>query len=40
MNNKDRIDKIVTDLAPELKKLAKDIHDNPELGLEEFKACE
>ena len=39
MKYKDRIDKIVADLSPELKKLAKDIHDNPELGLEEFKAC-
>lgn len=26
-------------LAPELKKLALDIHDNPELGHQEFKAC-
>ena len=26
-------------LAPELKKLALDIHDNPELGNQEFKAC-
>ena len=34
-----RIDEIVSDIGPELKKLALDIHDNPELGNEEFKAC-
>lgn len=39
MKYKDRIDKIVDALAPELKELALKIHDNPELGLEEYKAC-
>jgi acyl-ACP thioesterase len=34
-----RIDEIVSEIGPELKKLALDIHDNPELGNEEFKAC-
>ena len=34
-----RIDEIVNELKPELKKLAFDIHDNPELGNQEFKAC-
>lgn len=29
----------IAEIAPELEKLAKNIHDNPELGLEEFKAC-
>ena len=36
----DRIQQIVTELAPELKKLALEIHDNPELGHREFKACQ
>ncbi|MCR4709580.1 MAG: M20 family metallopeptidase [Clostridiales bacterium] len=36
----DKINDIVDGLEPELKKLALDIHDNPELGLEEFKACQ
>ncbi len=36
----DRVNNIVDGLEPELKKLALDIHDNPELGLEEFKACQ
>ena len=35
-----RIDEIVDGIEPELHKLALDIHDNPELGLEEFKACQ
>ena len=41
MDNRDfeRIKKIVADLAPELKKLALDIHDNPEMGRKEFQAC-
>ncbi len=41
MDNKDfeRIQEIATSLAPELKKLAMDIHDNPEMGRKEFKAC-
>lgn len=33
------IEKIVEQYAPELRKLAIDIHDNPELGRQEFKAC-
>ena len=39
MKDKDRIDKIVKALEPELKELSHKIHDNPELGLEEYKAC-
>lgn len=39
MTNKERVSKIVDRLAPELRKLALDIHDNPELGLQEYKAC-
>ena len=35
-----RIDEIVEGLEPELRKLALDIHDNPELGNQEFKACQ
>ena len=35
----DRIQTMVQELAPELKKLALDIHDNPEMGNQEFKAC-
>lgn len=41
MDEKDmgRVQEIVTELAPELKKLALDIHANPEMGNEEYKAC-
>ena len=39
MKDKDRIDKIGKALEPELKELSHKIHDNPELGLEEYKAC-
>lgn len=39
MTNKERVSKIVDRLAPELRKLALDIHDNPELGLQEYKVC-
>ncbi len=35
----DRIVEITDDLAPELKKLALDIHGNPEMGRKEFQAC-
>ena len=35
-----RVDEIVDEIAPELRKLALDIHENPELGNEEFKACQ
>ena len=35
-----RVQEIVTALAPELKKLALDIHANPEMGNEEYKACQ
>lgn len=35
----DRIEEIVRELKPELKTLALNIHDNPELGHEEVKAC-
>ena len=34
----DRIDTVVEQLAPDLKKLALDIHGNPELGHQEVKA--
>ncbi len=34
-----RVNEIADSLEPELKKLALDIHDNPELGNQEFKAC-
>ena len=40
MKDKERIDQIVADLAPELKEMSHKIHDNPELGNEEFKAYE
>ena len=33
------VEKIVGVYEPELRKLAMDIHDNPELGREEYKAC-
>ena len=35
----DRINETVKKYEPELRKLALDIHDNPELGMKEFKAC-
>ena len=35
----DRIQTLVKELTPELKKLALDIHENPEMGNQEFKAC-
>ncbi len=35
----DRVNKIVEELEPELRELALKIHDNPELGHQEFKAC-
>ena len=34
-----KINLIVDEAAPKLKELSKKIHDNPELGNEEFKAC-
>ena len=34
------IEKAVAEAAEDLKKLALDIHDNPELGKQEFKACQ
>ena len=39
MKDQERVSKIIDALAPELKTLALNIHDNPELGLQEFKAC-
>lgn len=39
-NDFERVQQIVEELAPELKKLALDIHENPELGRQEFKACQ
>lgn len=39
MTNSERVSRIVDGLRPELKELALRIHDNPELGMEEFKAC-
>lgn len=38
-NTKQRIEEITEALAPELKKLALDIHANPELGRQEHQAC-
>ena len=38
MKEKERLNQIVEELSPELIKLAKDIHANPELGFQEFKA--
>lgn len=38
MKEKERINEIVKGLAPELIKLSKEIHANPEVGMEEFKA--
>jgi len=35
----ERVQEIVKELSPELKKLALDIHANPELGRKEYKAC-
>lgn len=35
-----RIDEIAEKIEPELRKLALDIHDNPELGNQEFRACQ
>lgn len=35
-----RVQEIAEELAPELKKLALDIHGNPELGNEEYRACQ
>ena len=40
MKDKQRIDEIAAALAPELKELAHYIHDNPELSMQEYKACE
>lgn len=39
MEDFERVEQIVAELAPELKDLARFIHDNPELGKEEKKAC-
>ena len=39
MDMRNRVEEAVKKYEPELRKLALDIHDNPELGLEEFKAC-
>ncbi|MCR4724018.1 MAG: M20 family metallopeptidase [Clostridia bacterium] len=39
MKDKQRIDEIAAALAPELKELAHYIHDNPELSMQEYKAC-
>lgn len=36
----EQIEKVVADAAEDLKKLALDIHANPELGKQEFKACQ
>ena len=35
----DRVQEIVSELAPDLKELTLKIHDNPELGNQEHKAC-
>ena len=39
MKDQERVSGIVEALKPELKTLARNIHDNPELGMQEFKAC-
>ena len=39
MNLKEKIIAAADCIAPELIKLSHDVHDNPELGMEEFKAC-
>ncbi|MBQ8091604.1 MAG: M20 family peptidase, partial [Pyramidobacter sp.] len=39
MNLKEKIASTVDRIAPELIKLSHDVHDNPELGMQEFKAC-
>ncbi len=39
MTDQERVVKIVDALKPELKELTLKIHDNPELGMQEFKAC-
>ena len=39
MKEKERIEQIVQRLAPELKELSHKVHDNPEIGMEEYKAC-
>ena len=36
----DKIDAVIQQAAPELKELALKLHANPELGHEEFKACQ
>ena len=36
----DKIDAVIQQAAPELKELALNLHANPELGHEEFKACQ
>ena len=38
MKEKQRIDEIVAQLAPELKELGHWVHDNPELSMQEFGA--
>lgn len=37
---KNRVNKVVEELSAELKAMTRDIHDHPELGLEEYHACE
>ena len=39
MMDREKIESAVKELAPQLKSLSHYIHDNPELGLEEHKAC-
>ena len=40
MERNQKVTETVRKLAPELKELARFIHDNPELGMKEYKACE
>ncbi len=39
MNYSERIDKILEEIKPEVEAMTLEIHDNPELGLQEYKAC-
>ncbi|MBQ6662049.1 MAG: hypothetical protein IJM69_00740, partial [Firmicutes bacterium] len=39
MDNKERVIQIVDEIAPDLRELTLKIHDNPEMGMTEVKAC-
>jgi metal-dependent amidase/aminoacylase/carboxypeptidase family protein len=36
---KDKVIKLIEELAPELNELSLEIYNNPELGYQEYKAC-